>query len=134
LLPQLEARGIKWFALMGHLMLSWAELGLGNLVEARDHALKSLQAAVELRTFDWASFSIMAMANILASDGQPERAAALLSFVSEYPRGQHFMRENAKGFLAELQQKLPPDLFATAVERGKTLQFDDVVAELLAES
>ena len=37
-----------------------------------------------------------------------------------------------RSLFSELQAKFPPDEFATAWERGKTLDLDTVVAELLA--
>ncbi len=133
LLPEFEARGIKWMVLQGNFTLTWAELGLGNLAQARHHAVKSLQAAMDLHTLDWAAFSITGLASILAAEGQLERAAELLSFAHDYPISQHFMRQQAARALANVKQQLPPDVYATAVERGKTLQFDNVVAQLLAE-
>jgi tetratricopeptide (TPR) repeat protein len=133
LLPQFEARGIKWMVLQGSFTLAWAELGLGNLAVARGHGLKGLQTAVELHTLDWATVCMTTLANILAADGQPERAAELLSFAHDYPISQHFMRQRAAESLERVKQQLSPDVFAAAVERGKSLQFDEVVAQLLAE-
>jgi tetratricopeptide (TPR) repeat protein len=131
-LAEFEARGIKWMVLQASFTLAWAELGLGNLAAARDHGLKGLQTAVELHTLDWATVCITTLASILAAEGQPERAAELLSFAHDYPISQHFMRQQAAESLSNVRQQLPSDVYAAAVERGRTLQFDDVVTQLLA--
>jgi tetratricopeptide (TPR) repeat protein len=133
LLTEFEARGIKWLVLQGNFAMTWAELGLGKLAEARNHAVKSLRMAIDLHTLDWASANITGLANILAAEGQLEHAAELLSFAHDYPISQHFMRQWAAESLAKVRQQLPPDVYAAAVERGKSLQFDEVVAQLLAE-
>jgi hypothetical protein len=113
--------------------MTWAELGLRDFAQARDHGIKSLRAALDLHTLDWASANITGLASILAAEGQLERAAELLSFAHDYPISQHFMRQWAAESLTKVRQQLPADVYAAAVERGKSLQFDDVVAQLLAE-
>jgi hypothetical protein len=114
-------------------MLSLAELGLGDLAAARQHGLKALRMGVELHTLDWAAFCIVALASVLAAEGQSERAAEYLSFVNEYPSSQYFMRELAVQALDKIRPKLSPEVYTAAVERGKTRQFEHVAAELLAE-
>jgi serine/threonine protein kinase/tetratricopeptide (TPR) repeat protein len=131
-LPELEARGIKWAVLQGHIIIAWAEFGLGNLAEAREHGQKSLRVAVEIRALDWAAFCITVLANVLAVEGQTERAVEILSFVNGLANLQHFMRVWAARSLDDIRQWIPSDRLDAAVARSKTLQFDAVVADLLA--
>jgi tetratricopeptide (TPR) repeat protein len=132
LLPEMEARGIKWSVLQGHIILAWAEFGQGHLVEAREHGQKSLRVAVEIRALDWAAFGITVLADALAAEGQTARAVEILTFVNGLANLQHFMRVWADRSLEEIRQLVSPDEYAAAVMRGKALQFDAVVADVLA--
>ena len=76
--------------------------------------------------------SLLGIANLIGKRGQKERAAELLPLVLAEPRSASEIKQLATRFLAELQTELAPDVFVGAQERGKTLYFDTVVADLLA--
>ena len=75
------------------------------------------------------------MAGVFAAQGRRERAVELLAFFLKDPLFSLTMeREDAERLLAKLCAELPAKLFAAACERGKMLNIDAVVAELLQAS
>lgn len=60
------------------------------------------------------------------------RAVELLSLVVHHPKTQENMLEQAEQSRVKLAAAVPSDVFAAAWERGKTLDLDEVVEELLS--
>ena len=65
----------------------------------------------------------------LVAQGRKERAVELLSLLQR--DGNQGLCELVGTPLVELQAELPPDIYTAAIERGKTLDLDRVVAEFL---
>ncbi len=84
--------------------------------------------------------SLVVAASILAHDGHPERAARLLglaeaqwSILFTQPPKLEFSNPLLDCLREELNAQLGVDGYATALEFGRTLDFDATIAELLAE-
>jgi hypothetical protein len=75
------------------------------------------------------------MAKVLAAEGQPDKALALLGLVLGYkesPRPDLFAF--VKPLVTEFEAELPPEVLAAGLERGKSLDLETVIRELLAEA
>ncbi|MCZ7542014.1 MAG: hypothetical protein M5R40_00030 [Anaerolineae bacterium] len=65
-------------------------------------------------------------------DGQPQRGAELVGLVAHHPATDEFtMRGDMEPVRVKLEGALPPTVFAEALERGRTLDLEGVVNELL---
>ena len=64
-------------------------------------------------------------------------AVELLAFVMQHPLSDQIrwlegrIESSAKELLADLEQDLPPDVFSAAVERGRSIDLNDAVAQML---
>ena len=72
------------------------------------------------------------MAAILTSEGDPERAVEFLGLVLHHPATHQMDRDRAQALLSQLEPELPPEAFAEALERGRTLELEEVVTEILS--
>ena len=71
------------------------------------------------------------------AQGNSEQAAELLTLVLQHPfsdqirLGEGRIRDSAKSLLVELEDELPPETYTAALERGKELELDEVINELV---
>jgi predicted ATPase/DNA-binding CsgD family transcriptional regulator len=114
--------------------LTLASCGLSEY----DEALRHVEALHELGTsyqMPLALFlSLAPLAVILAHAGEPERAVELLGLAFSYPSGIMGWMERwplLTRLRANLEAELGSDAYAVAWERGKTLELETVIAELL---
>ena len=77
--------------------------------------------------------ALVGVAQLRAETGQGESAAVLLGVALNHPAVEVDSVQVAETILAGLRQALSAQQLETAMERGKTLELDAVVAELLAE-
>jgi hypothetical protein len=73
------------------------------------------------------------IADLLAAQSQCEQAAELAAFVHENPRAYAVDKARTGRALDRLEEEMRRDTFAAAVERGKSLELETVVAGLLDE-
>ena len=73
------------------------------------------------------------LAGLKVTSGEPERALELLGLVLHHPLFHPDPQEVADPILAQLRADLPPEVVEAGLERGKNLDYDTVVQELLAE-
>jgi tetratricopeptide (TPR) repeat protein len=132
-LPQLEAAGVLWAVSQVQFLLGLALHGLSRLEEAQQRLKTALRTGIDTGALDWAASSLMGLGRALADAGQVERGVELITLARNFPATQHFMRHMGDQWLAQLEPALAPDTLAAAVERGKRLDFNAVVAQLLAE-
>jgi tetratricopeptide (TPR) repeat protein len=113
---------------------SRAELGLGNIDAAWEHALR----AVELlsgRHYFWLLEAMAATAALLAERGDVERAVEIYALVNRHP-----YVANARWFadvfgqvVEKASANLPPDTVVAAKARGEASDLWQAARELLAE-
>ncbi len=76
-------------------------------------------------------------ARLKTAQNNLEEAVELLALVIEHPTSNQTrwlegrIRDSAKGLLAELEAELPPETYSTALERGRGLELDEIVASLI---
>jgi predicted ATPase/Tfp pilus assembly protein PilF len=113
--------------------LGWAQRELGNLVEAERNLRESLQIAAEIHSPPWEMLSIIQLAALTGTKGDTGHAVEWLSFARTNHYTMFSEKSLAEQYLERLQAMLPPDEFAAAIERGKTLMLETVVQQLLDE-
>lgn len=113
--------------------LGSAACGLGNYQEARHYFCDGLRTAVAAG-YEAATLDVVGeIAWLLHGYGQSGRAAELAGFVLSHPGSLNIIIKRLTPLLAELEGVIPPEVVATAVERGKTLHLGQTVKALLVE-
>lgn len=113
--------------------LGSAACGLGNYQDARHYFYDGLRTAADAG-HQAATLDVMGETTwLLHGCGQTGRAAELAGFVLNHPGSLDIIKKRLTRLLAELEGIVSPEMLATAVERGKTIDFDKTVKALLAE-
>jgi ATP/maltotriose-dependent transcriptional regulator MalT len=103
-----------------------------EFAEAQDYYRRRLKMFVEGgRQKQYVSESLMLFAKLLSAQGDKERAIELLALVSQQPTLYNITRNKLEALLADLRMEISPEVLAIAWERGKSLDLDTVVADLL---
>jgi serine/threonine protein kinase/tetratricopeptide (TPR) repeat protein len=131
--PQLEGSGARWALSQVKTTLAAAYIGLGRLDEAARDCHQALAIIQEIGARDWLALTMSHFGLLRVAQGQVEQgiewAAAAQADQKSFP----LIRPSMRRRLAQLEGLLPPDDFAAAVERGKALDLDTVMAQLLTE-
>ncbi len=124
-----EPSGIAW-ALRA---LGDAACGLGDLPEARRYHHQALEVITTIAQTFYASRFLVGIAALLAAEGEKERALELLALVLHHPISWQWAKDRAMPLITELEAELSPDAVAAAQARGRALDLEATVAELLDE-
>ncbi len=115
-------------------------IGLGSVAfkqkhneEARRWFVQALRNADNIQATLLALYSVVDLASIIAHDGQNERAARYIALAEHHPAKDSKVRKTLDEVMPMLEAALSPDELQAALERGKSLDLDTVVQELLAE-
>jgi predicted ATPase/DNA-binding CsgD family transcriptional regulator len=100
--------------------------------EARYYYRLSLKTAHEVGLNREIPETLFEFARLQDVSGRKAGAVELLALVLHHPM-LHFVKHEAQDLLSQLQTELPPDVYATAFEHGKTLELELVIARLLEE-
>jgi tetratricopeptide (TPR) repeat protein/class 3 adenylate cyclase/tRNA A-37 threonylcarbamoyl transferase component Bud32 len=114
------------------LSVSDACFKLGDIAAAQQYARAALQLAMAIGGMLWAVYAMVIFAELRAHAGDTEGALALLGLALHHPAADANTREEVERVLAEL--KLNPETVETGLIRGRVLDFERVVEELLQES
>ncbi|MEJ2735097.1 MAG: BTAD domain-containing putative transcriptional regulator [Anaerolineae bacterium] len=121
---------------------SWAQVslalaahGLGDIPRARQHLCHALELALESGVVPPLLWALPAMALLLASENEEERAVELYALASRYPpvAESRWFADVAGDTLAEVAATLPAERVAILQERGRARDLEATVSELLAE-
>jgi tetratricopeptide (TPR) repeat protein len=111
-----------------------AACGLGDLPGARRYHHQALAELTRIGQPYIIPLNLVGIAALLAAEGEKERALELLALVIHHPISWRWMKHHrAAPLVAQLEAELPPDVAATAWERGRARDLDATVAELLDE-
>jgi tetratricopeptide (TPR) repeat protein len=115
--------------------LGYADRGLGQLTQAESHLRQALQMAMEIESFVGLVFTLPGIALLLTDLGQEERAVELYALASRYPvvANSCWFADVVGRPIGVIAAALPPDVVATAEERGRARDLDATVAKLLIE-
>lgn len=117
--------------------LAKVAIALADITEAEIYLIKSLRITEEIGyTRDLVNL-MYEYARLRVAQGELEGAVELLALVIQHPESHQTrlfegqIRDSAKDLLGDLENKLTGEIFASAMERGKQLELDEVVAELI---
>jgi serine/threonine protein kinase/tetratricopeptide (TPR) repeat protein len=111
--------------------LGFAYLGLKNYAEALASFRESIKLAWSMNLLLWVMYGLPGIAAICARTDQPQRAAELFALARQHPATWHYSKTWIIPYLNELQQQLSSENFTAAMERGKALDIQQVVQEIL---
>ncbi len=120
-----ESAGQAWGVALALDLLGYLACQEGNFELAQTRLSSALETALSRSLFPFATNVIAAGALFFARTGNPERAVELLSFTQNHPATErHTITRRVTPLFAELEARLSPESFASAVQRGKQLDFD----------
>jgi tetratricopeptide (TPR) repeat protein len=112
-------------------------ISLGKLAEAEEYLLQSLKITKEIGFVRDIINLLYETARLQSAQHNFERAVELLAQVIEHPASNRYrmldgrIRDSANELLSQIEHNLPPETFKKALSRGKALDLDQVVDELL---
>jgi predicted ATPase len=113
----------------------WIRLGLGDWAGA-EHSMREIMDVLRTGQFPswWIEETPLAMGFILAEREQLERGLELASLSLNHPRMSRVMANSplVARHLDAIRAQLSPDAYAAAWERGKSLDLETTIKELIA--
>ncbi|MEN8241513.1 MAG: LuxR C-terminal-related transcriptional regulator [Chloroflexota bacterium] len=112
-------------------------VSLGRIEEAEKYLHQSLLISKEIGFYRDIIRLTYEFARLLTVQGKTERAVELLSLILDHPASDQVrwlegkLRDNIRELLAKLESELAPEVFTAAMKRGKGLDLDETVANLL---
>jgi len=94
---------------------------------------KALKVANEINASSQIIASLIGFGGVYLQRGNIARTAELIGLAQSHPAKEAWLQPEIDGHLAQLEETLSPQELQAALERGKTLDLDTVVQELLAE-
>jgi tetratricopeptide (TPR) repeat protein len=110
---------------------------MGDAAKAEGYLVRSLILTKEIGFVRDMINLLCEFARLQVAEDQFEQAVELLALVIQHPSSQSPrifegpIRESAEELLAQLEDELPTETIAAAVERGRALDLDEVVGDLL---
>jgi len=104
----------------------------GDHARAWDHLSQSLSESIAIGVAPLTLDALVGVAQLRAETGQGDAAAELLGVILNHPSVEVDSVQLAEAVLAGLRETLPEEQIEAALARGKTLDLDEVVAELLS--
>jgi predicted ATPase/DNA-binding CsgD family transcriptional regulator/tetratricopeptide (TPR) repeat protein len=114
-------------------VLGLATLGLGQLAEAREHLVATLDWARQAQRFPELLTCLCGLAFLAAQEGEAERAVELYALAARYPfvANSRWFEDAIGWHIAVAADSLPPDVVQAARERGQARDLDVTVAAWL---
>jgi DNA-binding SARP family transcriptional activator/predicted ATPase len=106
---------------------------LGKNVLAWDYLREALNESTAIGLAPLTLDTLFGVAQLRVDTGQQEKAAELLGLALNHPAVESSGAQVGEALLTELRKALPAEQLEAAMKRGKTMELDTVVAELLAE-
>jgi hypothetical protein len=126
-------------AFPGHLQvlatLAYAEWFTGEDAQAKEHLTEVLRRGTEVQDYLGILTALPAVALLVVDDGQAERGLELYALASShgYVANSVWFEDVAGKNIAAVAAPLPPDVVATAQERGQARDLWETAEELLEE-
>jgi tetratricopeptide (TPR) repeat protein len=117
--------------------LGKVNLSLGRIKEAEANLIQSLTLTYEIGFVRDIINLLYEFARLRQAQGEAEIAAELLALVIKHPSSQEArmlegrIRDSARELLSKVELDLNPDSLSAALERGRDLNLDEVVAGLV---
>jgi tetratricopeptide (TPR) repeat protein len=122
-----EKAGQTWGIALALDLLGYVACLEGDFELAHARFFRALQTALSRRLYPFATNTVAGIALWLARTGKLERAVELLSLAEHHPATErHTLARRVAPLFAELRDRLSPQAFALAVERGKGLALESL--------
>lgn len=116
--------------------LAFADLGLGNVIQARQHLRDALQMVVQVQGPHPLCYALPGAALLLAKQGERERAVEVYALAAaRFPlvRNSEIIEKIAGRQIAAATASLPPETRSTAQAHGRSGDLEFIVQQLLRE-
>lgn len=125
--------GHKWGETFARIQLGWVLHEQRNYLGSAQCFYEALRIASEMKTTPTALEAIVGCALCLAVDEEHIRAAELLALAQEHPAADLDTKVHAGQVLDELTGELAPDALQAAITRGRDLDLDITIEQLINE-
>jgi predicted ATPase/DNA-binding SARP family transcriptional activator len=119
-----------WSMAQSRSRIALANAYLGNIEQARLDIQSALKQTYDIREDVLALQAMLAEAVCLVQEKNLEAAIELASFLEHHPASWNETKQHAFGVLEIASRSLPEGAVQAAIERGKALDLDSIVAEL----
>ena len=106
---------------------------LGQYDDGWDYLQQSLRVSCTIQDIPHTLISLVHIGHLLIRNCEYERAAQFLGLALSHPASNIEVEKEAQHVLAELREEMPGEELEAALERGKELDLDQVVEEILQE-
>jgi tetratricopeptide (TPR) repeat protein len=123
-----------WSIAQLHGKLALAHAYLGNINEARSEIKISLENTRDWAEFDLELIALLAEPICLIKEGKTEQAIEMAAFIKNHPASWNETRWHAQEILDWAAQGLPEEVVHAAIDRGKMLNLEAVVENMMDQS
>ncbi len=106
---------------------------LGEDQEAQHSFQASLQTAAQIGDIPTAMEALTGIATIHLQEGRTARSLEILAVAVNHPAAQSLFKDRVDHLLDELEKALPPEEISSALEKGKSIQVEKFIDEVLTE-
>jgi hypothetical protein len=114
---------------IAHSTMAAIAMRRGNLTSARERLWLAMRAALRIGGPRMLLRTLSGVAELLSLRGEPIRAVEWSSAILHHPRGAIINRRTAEVVMERMRKLIPSDEYDEAVERGKLISLDELVAE-----
>lgn len=128
-----ESIGQHWIIAVTCGALGDVALAMGDVALAKRCYHRRLTIFSENNHQTWETVrTLFGVTRLLAALGEHEFALEILAFYLQHPAILKIHRDEAELLMPELRAKVPPEVYAAALERGAARHLDSTVKELIA--
>jgi predicted ATPase/class 3 adenylate cyclase len=113
--------------------MGFTALMAGDEAAARRYLCDGMAEAMEIGVFAIVLDTLAGLAQLRLRAGQPVQAAEWIGLALHHPSSTSDVARSAEAVLADLQAALPAEALEAALQRGQSLDIQQVVAGILAE-
>ncbi len=107
---------------------------LDDFPKARGYFLESLAISRSVKEWPNALETLISLAELRIRQGNDEQACELLGFAVHHPALRRYSLDLAQKLLQGLRERLAPEVWQAALERGKAAAPDELIGKVLADA
>ena len=120
-----------WSIGQAHAKLALANAYSGNLKESRIEIYDTISLMQDWREDDLILQLLLAEPVCLHEEGKYEEAVELAAFIAYHPISWNETKQQAHAIMDTSSHELPDNVVQSAIEQGKTLNLESVIANLI---
>jgi tetratricopeptide (TPR) repeat protein len=121
-----------WGMAKAHAKQALAYAYLDNLEKSRAEVRRTLIDIQDWGEKELRLLTLLAEAVSLVQEGKPEQAIELAALIQNHPVSWNETKQHARQILETASQDLPEKEFQGAIERGKALDLEEIVIEIIS--